>query len=197
MPNHFDSVLTVEGSKEDIDQFVSDFVKSSVCGQRLCLCQFADPVPEILYKIINGECRDLDRLVHMERRLLTEEEKQEIRKFGYMSVFDYAREWWGTKYGCYDTSLKRVLPTKVVYRFWTPLVPVGERILLLLHTRYPNLVFHFEGQDEMNPGFHVEVTIDQNIPLLSKEEIDEKWKIVQEKKRMQTVAALRSMFNIH
>ena len=194
MPNHFDSVLIAFGSKEDIDKFVDDFEKSSICGERLCLCQLVDPIPIILYKCKYLQMNSLEGQEHVEGRPFTEEEKQELNNFGYYALSSYALKWWGLKYGCYDGVLRRVQPNIAVYTFWTPLNELGERILWLLHSKYPNIVFKYEGQDECNPHNHFSTIIDQSYPCWSKEEIDERWITQREQERKEWMDAIMNQW---
>ena len=193
MPNHFDSIIVINGDSAELNRFIDDFQKASLNG-RLCICQFADPIPLILYECLFYEDTSFDKQMHCTGRPLTDEEKEEIRAFGYSSFGEYAKKWWALKYGCYDTSLQRVSPTKAIYQFWVPLEPLRMRICQLLHIRYPSLTFYYRGQDEMDPElFNAQWIVRSTDPIQTKEEIDRNFQEMRENERRQFIERLRSL----
>ena len=70
--------------------------------------------------------------------------------------------------------IRRESPNRAVFRFWTPFLPIGDRIFLLMHGKYPSLIFGFYGKDECNP-YQTKFLIGPGTPILSREEIDELW----------------------
>ena len=174
MPNHYNSILIIGGPPEDVDRFIDDLQNSAIDG-RLCLCQMIDPIPHVLYTCAYySPSKTLEQQIHSDGTPLTDEEKEEIRRFGYSSVGAYAVKWWGVAYGCYDSVIRRESPNRAVFRFWTPFLPIGDRIFLLMHAKYPSLIFGFYGKDECNP-YRTKFLIGPGTPILSREEIDELW----------------------
>lgn len=173
MPNHFDSIVIALGNEQDIKKFYDDFNASAIKfskhpGSRLCICQFADPVPLCIYK-----GKDMNA-----------EEREVAQKFGYSNLFDYAYQWWGVRYGCYDSTLIMHDQNTVVFRFWTSLGPISDRIFHLLHRKYPTLLFEYAGQDECDPELHNTHRIFlPTDPVLDVEEINRLHKEREEEKR--------------
>ena len=190
MPNHFDSTLQIEGEEADLNKFIQDFRASAVQG-RLCICQFADPMPLILYQCYNiGGCL-LEEQRHYTGRELTEEEMEQLRNCGYSSLGEFAKKWWGLHYGCYDSSLIRISPNKTIFQFWVPIEEVPERIGQLLHIKYPTLTFTYNGIDECIPEHTFSWKINNTDPVLTREKIDSDFFEKQRQKRLEAVEFLR------
>ncbi|EAY21900.1 hypothetical protein TVAG_249600 [Trichomonas vaginalis G3] len=183
MPNHFDSIICIFGDEEEVDKCRQDFEAAKIKwegGERLCFCQFIDPLPSVV--IYNDGIRNVK-----ENRLLTDEERKIINEYN-----DYPSMNWGVNFGCAQGHLEKHNKNMAIYSFWTPNAPIARRLFNIFHMKYPKLNIGFEGVDECWPDHHVKFLIKADSPIMTIEEINQKHEEELQRQREEVIR----MFNL-
>lgn len=91
MPNWCSNSLTVQGAKEDVENFIN-----KVSDNKLCIFQAFTPLPEELSNTASPS------------KSSPEELDQLIKKYGYPDWYSWQISNWGIKWGCNNLHIDRV-----------------------------------------------------------------------------------------
>lgn len=146
MPNWCNNNLFVEGEKKELNKFKKKAVKDK---EPLCLDNFV-PMPKELD--IDSGCFSGDKKTEMEKIY-----KENEKKYGYKSWYEWRIENWGTKWDISDVEIMDSGDTFIQYMFDTAWSPPTEW-LRKVSEKYPELkfkiVFREDGMGFMGAEYY-------------------------------------------
>lgn len=135
MPNHCANTLVVTGAKELLDEF-QEFAKGfgpAWDGKK------TDEAKEML-------ALDLNKFVPVPAEVLTAK-KNNFSDAYNSGGYDWVCTNWGTKWGCYDVTVRRYART-LKYRYQTAWSPFAREVLEAMAERFPELKFEMRYAEQ-------------------------------------------------